>query len=97
VVDAVRGWIDIGAPRLRDSQKYRNICRDPRVTLILDDDSGYLQGSDSSNVRRVEIRGMAEPSERAASAMTTDVIRIRPRIDAWNLVGGVQDNRLVTY
>ena len=39
VVDAVSGCIDISGPRLRDSQKYRNIRHDPRVTLIVDDDN----------------------------------------------------------
>jgi len=55
-IDALRGWIDIGGPRLRDSQKYRNIRRDPRVTLFVDDESASLQGSGLPSARNRNTR-----------------------------------------
>lgn len=97
VVDAVSGCIDISGPRLRDSQKYRNIRHDPRVTLIVDDDSAEAHDLATAKGRKLEIRGIAELSERPAPGMSTDVIRIRPvRIDAWNLAGDGHDSRFVT-
>ncbi|MBE1551819.1 pyridoxamine 5'-phosphate oxidase family protein [Mycobacterium sp. OAS707] len=96
VVDPVGGWIDISGPRLRDSQKYRNIRHDPRVTLIVDEDSAAACGSGASNARKLEIRGIAELSERPTPGMSTDVIRIRPvRIGTWNLAGDGHDSRFV--
>src|ERR1700754_5187975 len=70
-VDAAGGWVEIGGPRLRDSQKYRNIRRDPRVTLIVDDQSV----PDAAGARAIEIHGMADLSERPAAGVGTDIIR----------------------
>jgi pyridoxamine 5'-phosphate oxidase family protein len=36
-VDADTGTIDIGGPRLRHSQKFRNVQSDPRVSFVVDD------------------------------------------------------------
>ena len=98
-IDAEGGAIEIGGPRIRDSQKYRNIRRDPRVSLIVDDETAPLQGSDAAGARGVQIRGMAELSERPppAPGMGTDVILIRPvRIDAWNVAQPGHYSRFVT-
>jgi pyridoxamine 5'-phosphate oxidase family protein len=96
-VDAVGGWVEIGGPRLRDSQKYRNIRRDPRVTLIVDDQSASLHGADAPGARGIEIHGMADLSERPAAGVGTDIIRIRPvRIDSWNIERPGHGSRFVT-
>jgi pyridoxamine 5'-phosphate oxidase family protein len=94
-LDAGGEWIEIGGPRLRDSQKYRNIRRDPRVSLIVGDEIT----STHSSARGVRIRGIADLSERPppAAGLSTDIIRIRPvRIDAWNLAQPGQYSRFVT-
>jgi pyridoxamine 5'-phosphate oxidase family protein len=74
--------LEIGGPRLRESHKYRNIRRDPRVSLVVDDESF---GDD----RTIEIHGTAELAETStplAPGFGTDVIRIRPvRVDACNV------------
>jgi pyridoxamine 5'-phosphate oxidase family protein len=99
VVDAVAGCIEIGGARLRDSPQYRNIRRDPRVTLVVYDESSPLMGTDPRYGRRIEIRGVAEASERSSPAMPgfgTDIIRIRPvRVQAWNLDGPGPQDRFV--
>ena len=85
VVDALVGTLEIGSRRLRDTDKYRNVRRDPRVTLVVDDPALPLRGStelDEFDARAVEIHGFAELVERSG----IDVLRIRPvRIEAWNL------------
>jgi pyridoxamine 5'-phosphate oxidase family protein len=98
-IDADGGAIEIGGPRIRDTQKYRNIRRDPRVSLIVDDETAPLQGSYAAGARGVQIRGTAELSERPppAPGMGTDIILIRPvRIDAWNLAQPGHYSRFVT-
>jgi pyridoxamine 5'-phosphate oxidase family protein len=96
-VDAVGGWLEIGGPRLRASQKYRNIRRDPRVTLIVDDQSASIHGSDARSPCGIEIHGMADLFERPAPGEGTDIIRIRPvRIDSWDIDRPGHDCRFVT-
>jgi pyridoxamine 5'-phosphate oxidase family protein len=96
-VDTAGGWVEIGGPRLRDSQKYRNIRRDPRVTLIVDDQSAPLHGADVAGARTIEIHGMADLCERPAAGEGTDIIRIRPvRIESWNIERPGHDCRFVT-
>ena len=88
-------WIEIGGPRLRDSQKYRNIRRDPRVSLIVGDEMTSTHGS----ARGLRIHGIADLSERPPPALGlgTDIIRIRPvRIEAWNLAQPGLYSRFVT-
>ena len=49
VVDSGYGSVDISGVRLRESQKYRNVRRDPRVSMaIIDPENPY---------RYIEIRG----------------------------------------
>ncbi|MBJ7336133.1 pyridoxamine 5'-phosphate oxidase family protein [Mycolicibacterium sp.] len=82
VVDGEGGSIEISGPRLRESRKYANVRRDPRVSLIVDDPSLPLRGFDDLTGRGVEIHGFAELAERSGR----DIIRIRPvRVDRWNL------------
>lgn len=40
VIDPVTSCIDIGGPRLDEKTKARNIRRDPRVSLVIDDAPG---------------------------------------------------------
>jgi len=89
VVDPVSGCIEIGGPLLHETQKFRNIRRDPRVSLVVDDQAPEPVGPGGQTGRGLEIRGAAELSQRGqplASGFGTDIIRIRPaRIVAWNL------------
>lgn len=83
VVDAEQGTIDVVGPNLRDTDKYRNVRRDPRVTITIDDPAMPLSGTDDRQMGRgIVVRGLAE----AAEVSGHDTIRIRPvRIDEWNL------------
>jgi pyridoxamine 5'-phosphate oxidase family protein len=97
-VDQMTGYVEIGGPRLRDTHKYRNIRRDPRVSLIVDDQAPEPLDADGTRSRGIEIRGTAELSERspATAGMDTDIIRIRPAlIDSWNLDGSGHHRRFV--
>jgi len=87
-VDPHTCCIEIGGPGLRDTHKYRNIRRDPRVSLIVDDEERQPPGSDRARSRGIEIRGTPELSERTpvSPGMDADIIRIRPAlIDSWNV------------
>ena len=93
VVNSDLGSVDISSARLRDSQKYRNVRRDPRVSLVVDDPSLPLRGFDELSGRGLEIHGMAELAEKSGA----DVIRIRPvRLDRWNLGDAGHHSRFVT-
>ena len=90
VVAPTSGCVEIFGQRLRDTQKYRNLRRDPRVTLIVDDGSSPPLGPDRDRGQVVEIHGVAELAEAAWPAERglpgTDIVRVRPiRVDAWNL------------
>ena len=53
------GTIQIGGPDLAKSQKYRNIERDPRVSLVVDDQSETPNPLGQTG-RGIEIRGRIE-------------------------------------
>jgi pyridoxamine 5'-phosphate oxidase family protein len=88
-VDPATGCIEIGGPRLHETQKVRNIRRDPRVSLVVDEPAPEPVGPGEQGGRGIEIRGAAALSQRRqplAPGFGTDIIRITPaRIVAWNL------------
>lgn len=77
--------IDIGGYSMASSQKFRNVRRDPRVSLVVDD----IAAVDPWTVRGIEIRGRAEALLGAGSTqhgMSGDIIRIHPeRVLSWGL------------
>jgi pyridoxamine 5'-phosphate oxidase family protein len=79
------GTIDIGGHELGKSQKFRNVRRDGRVSLVVDD----LETVDPWKPRGIEIRGIAEALTDAVPpgpGYSTELIRIRPtRVLAWGL------------
>jgi pyridoxamine 5'-phosphate oxidase family protein len=79
------GTIDIGGHNLGSSQKFRNVQRDGRVTLVVDD----LASIDPWSPRGIEIRGQAEAmtnAEPPRPGFSSDLIRIHPtRVLAWGL------------
>jgi pyridoxamine 5'-phosphate oxidase family protein len=83
------GSIEIGGPLLHETQKFRNIKRDPRVSLVVDDHAPETVGPNEETARGLEVRGAAElsqPTHPLSSGFSTDIIRIRPAlIVTWNL------------
>jgi NADPH:quinone reductase len=85
--------IDIGGPSLRESQKFRNIKADARVSFVVDDIATPEEsvGPGGQLGRGLEIRGRAETlivDHPLMNGFTNDVIRIHPRrVIAWNLDG----------
>ncbi|WP_028661996.1 PPOX class F420-dependent oxidoreductase [Saccharomonospora saliphila] len=79
------GTIDIGGYNNSDTQKFRNVRRHPRVSLLVDD----LASRDPWVVRGVELRGDAEALLDApppAEGFGAGVIRIHPRrILSWGM------------
>lgn len=79
------GTIDIGGHNLGRSQKFRNVQRDGRVTLVVDD----LASIDPWAPRGIEIRGEAEAltdAEAPRPGFSSELIRIHPkRVLAWGL------------
>jgi pyridoxamine 5'-phosphate oxidase family protein len=71
VTDA--GCLEFGQRRLPETAKYRNIRRDPRVSITVEDHAVTIPGLVEFGSRGVEIRGVAELTSRSA-----DVIRVRP-------------------
>ena len=76
--------IDIVGHNLTASQKFRNIQRDGRVSLVVDD----LETTDPWKPRGIEIRGRAEALEGSAGADVGPgaLIRIHPdRVLSWGI------------
>ena len=75
------GTIDIAGYQMSKSQKYRNIARNDKVALVVDD----ITSRDPWRVRCLEIRGTAEQAETAPAhgaagdALDTAIIRVTPR------------------
>jgi NADPH2:quinone reductase len=92
-VDDRAETIDIGGPALSDSQKFRNIEADPRVSFVVDDIARPEEsvGPGGQRGRGLEIRGRAETlvvEEPLMHGFSNDVIRIHPRrVIAWNIDG----------
>ncbi len=75
------GTIDIAGYRMSKSQKFRNIARNDKVALVVDD----ITSRDPWRVRCLEIRGIAEQAEIAPSRgaagdeLDTAIIRLTPK------------------
>ncbi|QIS12989.1 pyridoxamine 5'-phosphate oxidase family protein [Nocardia arthritidis] len=61
-VDKHNGTIDIGGPDLANSQKYRNIQADARVSLVVDDAAPHPVGPGGQRGRGLEIRAVSSKS-----------------------------------
>lgn len=89
--------IDIGGPNFADSQKYRNIQRDPWVSLVVDDNAPHAVGPGGQRGWGIEIRDTAETmvTDRALiDGFSEDMIGIRPhRIISWNVDNPGANNR----
>lgn len=78
--------IDIGGHDFAKRKKYRDVQRNPRVALVVDD----LASVSPWIVRGVEIRGEAEALERGGEALgpgfDPEMFRIRPRrVASWGV------------
>jgi pyridoxamine 5'-phosphate oxidase family protein len=77
IYNAVRDTIDIGGRELERSKKFRDVARNGRVAIVIDD----LESTDPWRPRAIEVRGRGE-----AIALPTPLIRVHPeRIVSWGL------------
>jgi pyridoxamine 5'-phosphate oxidase family protein len=80
IYNAARDTIDIGGHELTQSKKFRDVARNGRAAIVIDD----LESTDPWRPRGIEIRGSAE-----AISLPTPLISIRPeRIVSWGLKQG---------
>lgn len=82
--------IDIGGHDFAKRKKYRDVQRNPRVALIVDD----LQSVNPWRPQGIEVRGEAEVLSSGGEALgpgfSPDMFRIRPRrIVSWGIMGSV--------
>jgi pyridoxamine 5'-phosphate oxidase family protein len=82
--------IDIGGHDFARRKKYRDVQRNPRVALIVDD----MVSVDPWRPRGIEVRGEAEVLSSGGEALgpgfAPDMFRIRPqRIVSWGIMGSV--------
>ena len=82
--------IDIGGHDFARRKKYRDVQRNPRVALIVDD----LQSVNPWRPQGIEVRGEAEVlrsgGEVLGPGFAPEMFRIRPRrIVSWGLMGNV--------
>ena len=90
VVYPATGCIEFGGRRLCETQKYRNVRRDPRVTLTVEDNAVSIPGLITFGNRGVEIRGIAE------FTLDADTVAIRPLVvRSWNLDAHEGQSRFV--
>ncbi len=77
IYNAARDTIDIGGHELERTKKFRDVARNGRAAIVIDD----LASTDPWHPRGVEVRGRGE-----AIALPTPLIRIHPeRIVSWGL------------
>ena len=77
IYNAVRDTIDVGGSELAETKKFRDVARNGRAAIVVDD---VGDGEDWAP-RGIEVRGRGE-----AIAMPTPLIRIHPeRIVSWGL------------
>ncbi len=80
IYNAARETIDIGGRELEMSKKFRDVARNGRAAIVIDD----LASSDPWRPRAIEVRGRAE-----AITLPTPLIRIHPeRIVSWGFGHG---------
>ena len=80
IYNAARDTIDIGGNELELTKKFRDVGRNGRAAIVIDD----LESTNPWRPRAIEVRGRAE-----AIALPTPLIRIHPRrIVSWGLDGG---------
>jgi pyridoxamine 5'-phosphate oxidase family protein len=80
IYNAVRDTIDIGGHELERTKKFRDVARNGRAAIVIDD----LASTDPWIPRGIEVRGRGE-----AIALPTPLIRIHPeRIVSWGLERG---------
>jgi pyridoxamine 5'-phosphate oxidase family protein len=80
IYNAVRETIDVGGHELERSKKFRDVARNGRAAIVIDD----LASTDPWHPRGIEVRGRGE-----AIALPTPLIRIHPeRIVSWGLEAG---------
>ncbi|MBF6178156.1 PPOX class F420-dependent oxidoreductase [Nocardia otitidiscaviarum] len=75
--DEILGVIDIGGYRMGATQKFRNLDKEQRVSLVVDD----IKSLDPWEVRCLEIRGTAvalRDVDPYAEGMSRELIRITP-------------------
>ncbi|MER6514814.1 PPOX class F420-dependent oxidoreductase [Nonomuraea sp. NPDC001636] len=86
--DPATETVQIGGPELSKSRKYKNVLADPRVSLVIDDQSPTPNALGQTG-RGIELRGHAEIvflDPPLHPAFDHEALRIRPhRIVAWNL------------
>lgn len=79
------GTIDIGGHNMAVSRKYRNVQRNPRVAVVIDD----VTAGSPPRIRCLEIRGRAEaiPDPESTTARAGGaIIRIHPRrVISWGI------------
>lgn len=77
IYNAARDTIDVGGRELQRSKKFRDVARNGRAAIVVDD----LESVDPWRPRGIEVRGRGE-----AIALPTPLIRIHPeRIVSWGL------------
>jgi pyridoxamine 5'-phosphate oxidase family protein len=77
IYNAASDTIDIGGYELEKSKKFRDVARNGRAAIVIDD----LKSTDPWRPRGIEVRGRGE-----AIALPTPLIRIHPeRIVSWGL------------
>jgi pyridoxamine 5'-phosphate oxidase family protein len=77
IYNAVRDTIDIGGAELERTKKFRDVARNGRAAIVIDD----LAGTEPWHPRGIEVRGRGE-----AIPMPTPLLRIHPeRIVSWGL------------
>jgi pyridoxamine 5'-phosphate oxidase family protein len=80
IYNAARDSIDVGGHELERTKKFRDVARNGRAAIVVDD----LASTDPWRPRGIEVRGRAE-----ALTLPTPLIRIHPeRIVTWGLERG---------
>ncbi len=80
IYNAARDTIDVGGHELERSKKFRDVARNGRAAIVIDD----VKSAEPWHPRAIEVRGRAE-----AITLPTPLIRIYPeRIISWGLGQG---------